>query len=178
MTGAYDIELNGRGTLNLDNPANGSTTTWYIYATGPNQGFIMDATTAAAGVGEVDPITIVPPFANSDILGSYLIGSGDPIVQTTPLYSGVSSFDGGNSVRGQGVANGAEDLSQTTTLSPNQVLTGTYNVSGVSNNGRGVILLTSPTAGTIAVWVASPNKFVGLDLDSTVTQPVILHFEQ
>jgi hypothetical protein len=81
-------------------------------------------------------------------------------------------------VGGRGVASGAEDISLATTLSPNQVLTGTYSVSGVSNNGRGVILLTSPTAGTVAVWVASPTKFVGLDLDSTVTQPVILHFEQ
>jgi hypothetical protein len=178
MTGAYDLELNGRGTLNLDNPANGSVTVWYMYATGPNQGFVMDASTSAAGLGEITPVAIVPPFSNSDILGTYLFASGDPISQTTPLYSGASSFDGGSSILGQGLISGAEDTSLSTTLSPNQVLAGTYSVSGVSNNGRGAILLTSPTAGTFAVWVASPSHFVGLNISSSTTQPTVLHFEQ
>jgi len=176
MTGAYDLELNGRGTLNLDS-ATGSTV-WYMYATGPNQGFVMDASSGAAGIGEIRPVTIVPPFSNSDILGSYLLGSGDPITQTTPLDSGVSSFDGGSSIRGLGNMNGAEDISKVTGFSQNQVLTGTYSVSGVSNNGRGTILLTSPATGTIAVWAISPTDFVGLDIDSTTTQPVVLFFEQ
>jgi hypothetical protein len=73
---------------------------------------------------------------------------------------------------------GAEDTSQASSLSLNQVLAGTYSVSGVSNNGRGTILLTSPSAGTIAVWVAGPSQYVGLRIDSTITQPVILYFEQ
>jgi hypothetical protein len=176
LTGAYDLELNGRGTLNLDSAS--GVTIWYLYATGPNQGFVMDATTSAASVGEMYPVSIVPPFSNSDILGSYLLGTGDPIVQTTPLYSGVTSFDGGSSLQGQGLITGAEDISKATTLSPSQVLGGSYSVSSVSNNGRGVISLTSPTGGTIAVWVASPSEIVGLDIDSTTTQPAVLHFEQ
>jgi hypothetical protein len=138
----------------------------------------MDASTAAAGIGEIYPDAIVPPFSNSDILGSYLFGPGDPVVQTTPLASGVSSFDGGSSVGGRGVVSGAEDLSKASSLSPNQVVAGTYSVSAVSNNGRGTILLTSSTGSTIAVWVISSTQFVGLDLDSTTTQPVILHFQQ
>lgn len=178
MTGAYDLELNGRGTLNLDNSSNGNVTVWYVYATGPNQGFVMDASTAAAGIGEITPQAIIPPYSNSDILGSYLFGSGDLIMQSTPLYSGVSSFDGGSSIHGQGMDSGAEDISQASAFGASQVVTGTYGVSAVSNNGRGVILLTSPTAGTIAVWVANPKQFVGLDLDSTTTQPAILYFEQ
>ena len=176
MTGAYDLELNGRGTLNL-NTSTGPTI-WYMYATGPNQGFLMDASTAAAGIGEISASAIAPPFSNSDILGSYLFGPDDPVVQTTSLASGVSSFDGGSSVGGKGVVSGAEDISRASTLSPNQVLAGTYSVSAVSNNGRGAILLTSPTAGTIAVWVVGTSEFVGLSIDSTTTQPVILHFQQ
>lgn len=177
MTGAYDLELNGRGTLNLDNSASGSTI-WYMYATGPNQGFIMDASTGAASIGEITAETTVPPFMNSDILGTYAFGSGDPIVQNSTLSSGVSSFDGGSSIRGQGMTSGAEDISQTSSLSANQILTGTYSVSSVSNNGRGTILLTSPSTGTIAVWVAGPSQCIGLRVDSTVTDPVILYFEQ
>ena len=176
MTGAYDLELNGRGTLNLDTAT--GTTVWYMYATGPNQGFLMDASTGAAGIGQMYANAIVPPFSNSDILGTYLLGTDDPVVQTTSLMSGVTSFDGGSSVGGRGIVGGAEDLSQASKLSANQVLAGTYSVSGVSNNGRGSIILTSPTAGTFAVWVASTSECVGLSLDSTNTQPAILHFEQ
>ncbi|QNI30913.1 hypothetical protein H7849_17585 [Alloacidobacterium dinghuense] len=177
MTGAYDLELNGRGTLNLNSPSTGPII-WYVYATGPNQGFVMDASTAAASVGQMDPVTIVPPFSNSDALGTYLLGSGEPIVQAVPLYSGESSFDGSSNVRGQGTLAGAEDISKSSALSPNQTLAGTYSVSAVSNNGRGSILLTSPSAATIALWVISPSEMVGLDVDATVTQPTILHFEQ
>jgi hypothetical protein len=176
MTGAYDVQLNGRGTLNLDTPT--GSTVWYMYATGPNQGFLMDASTGAAGIGEIYPNTIVPPFTNSNILGSYLFGQDDPVVQTATLFTGVSSFDGGSSAGGQGLLSGAEDISQSSTLTPNQVVAGSYSVSGVSNNGRGALLLTSPTKGTIAVWVISPSQFVGLSLDSTTTQPVVMHFQQ
>ncbi len=177
MTGAYDLELNGRGTLNLDTTTGGALV-WYVYATGPNQGFVMDASTSAAGIGQVYAEGIVPPYSNSDILGSYFMGPDDPIIQGTPISSGVSSFDGGSSVGGQGSITGAEDTSKSSSLSTNQVIAGTYSVSAVSNNGRGAILLTSPSSATIAVWVAGTSEVVGLDLNSTVTQPVILHFEQ
>lgn len=177
MTGGYDLELNGRGTLNMDTTTGGSLI-WYVYATGPNQGFVMDASTASAGIGQFYAEGIVPPFSNSDIIGSYLMGPDDPIVQGAPISSGVDSFDGGSSVGGQGAVSGAEDTSKSSALSANQIVVGTYSVSGVSNNGRGSILLTSPSSGTIAVWAASNSEVVGLDLDSTVTEPVILHFEQ
>ncbi|MBV8673791.1 MAG: hypothetical protein JOZ33_10185 [Acidobacteriaceae bacterium] len=176
LTGAYDLELNGRGTLNLDT-STAAPLIWYVYATGPNQGFVMDASTAAAGLGEVFAQTIVPPFTNSDILGSYFFGPDDPVVQSTPLASGVSSFDGSSSNQGKGNVVGAQDSSNST-LSPNQILAGTYSVSGVSNNGRGAILRTSPTSANIAVWVVSPTEVIGLDLDSTATQPVVIHIEQ
>lgn len=176
MTGAYDLNTNGRGTLNL---ATGTaTTTWLVYATGPNQGFLMDDSTPVAGIGQVYAQMIVPPFQNSDILGSYFFGPDDPVVRTTPLASGEDSFDGGNSIGGQGSVSGAEDISLTSTLSPNQVVGGTYSVSGVSNNGRGSILLTSPSGSTIAVWVFGSSEFVGLSLDASTTQPAVLHFEQ
>ncbi len=178
MTGAYDIELNGRGTINLDNPANGSVTIWYLYAISPNTAFLMDASTGTVSVGEMKAQTAFAPFSNSNILGSYLFGSGEPILQTTPLDSGTANFDGGSNLQGLGAATGAEDISQASTLSPNQILTGTYSVSSVSNNGRGSILLTSPSGKTIAVWVTSASEFVGLNVDSTTPQPTILHFEQ
>ena len=178
LTGAYDIELSGRGTLNLVNSADGSLVVWYLYAISANRAFLMDASTGAVAVGEMKPQTAVSPFSNSNILGTYLIGSGESITESTPLYSGIAGFDGGTNIQGLGVVTGAEDISQTSTLSPNQVLNAAYSVSSVSNNGRGVILSTLPSGKTIAVWVTSASEFVGLDTDSTTTQPTILHFEQ
>ncbi|MGA7317415.1 MAG: hypothetical protein WBX22_25985 [Silvibacterium sp.] len=178
LNGAYDLQLNGRGTINLSNPATGATTIWYMYAFSPNGAFLMDASTGAVAVGELKPQLTVLPFSNSDILGTYLFGSGEPIVSTTPLLSGVANFDGGNTVQGQGAVTGTEDMSQSSTLTTNLGLVGTYSVSSVSNNGRGSIQLTSPSGKTIAVWVTSMSEFVGLNVDSTTPEPTILHFEQ
>jgi hypothetical protein len=178
MTGAYDIELNGRGTLNLDNPADGSVTVWYLYAVSPNTAFLMDASTSNVAIGEMKAQTAVLPFSNSNILGTYLFGSGEPTLQTTPLDSGIAGFDGGSGIQGLGAVTGAEDISQSSTLVPNQILNGTYSVSSVSNNGRGSILLTSPSGKTIAVWITNASEFVGVNVDSTTPQPTILHFEQ
>jgi hypothetical protein len=178
LNGAYDLQLNGRGTINLSNPATGATTIWYMYAFAPNEAFLMDASTGAVAVGEMKPQLTVLPFSNSDILGTYLFGSGEPIVSTTPLLSGVANFDGGNTVQGQGAVTGTEDMSQISTLTTNLGLVGTYSVSSVSNNGRGSIQLTSPSGKTIAVWVTSMSEFVGLNVDSATPEPTILHFEQ
>jgi hypothetical protein len=138
----------------------------------------MDASTGAVAVGEMKPQLTVLPFSNADILGTYLFGSGDPIVPTTPLLSGVANFDGGNTVQGQGILTGTEDMSKSSTLTTNLGLVGTYSVSSVSNNGRGSIQLTSPSGKTIAVWVTSASEFVGLNIDSTTPEPTILYFEQ
>ena len=178
MTGAYDVQLNGRGTLNLHNPSDGSVTIWYLYAISPNTAFIMDASTGAVAMGEMKSQIAALPFSNSNILGTYLFGSDEPILATTPLETGTAGFDGGSSINGLGAVTGAQDISQALALLPNQALNGTYSVSSVSNNGRGAILLTSPSGKTIAVWVTNSSEFVGLNIDSTITQPTILHFEQ
>ncbi len=178
LNGAYDLELNGRGTINLADPSTGAATVWYIYAFGPNEAFLMDASTGAVAVGEMKPQMTLPPFSNADIVGNYLFGSGEPIVAATPLLSGVANFDGGNSAQGQGIISGTEDLSQPSTLTNSLGLGGIYSVSSVSNNGRGAILLTSPSGKTIAVWVTSLSESVGLNIDSTTPEPAIWYFEQ
>jgi Fe-S cluster assembly iron-binding protein IscA len=178
LNGAYSLQLNGRGTINLADPTTGTTSIWYMYAFAPNEAFLMDASTGAVAMGEMKPQLTVLPFSNADILGTYLFGSGEPIVPTAPLFSGIANFDGGNTVQGQGTITGTEDMSQGSTLTTALGLAGTYSVSSVSNNGRGSILLTSPSGKTIAVWVTSASEFVGLNVDSTTPEPTILYFEQ
>ena len=177
MTGAYDMQLNGRGTLNLDDSNDGTIHVWLLYATRPNAGFLMDISSAAVGMGEVRPQLNVP-FSNATLIGTYVLGSSDPIVRNTALFSGTVNFDGSSSKLGSGAVSGTEDTSQGTTLAPDQILTGTYSVSVLSNNGRGSITLTSPKSMNIAIWAAGPSMALGLDVGGTATSPTVLHIEQ
>jgi hypothetical protein len=177
MTGAYGIELNGRGTLNLHNPVTGGTTVWLLYAVAPNRAAIMDISDAAVSVGEVIPQTETSPFSNSDLLGTYTLGSGELIIRSTPIFAGFANFDGGSSIGGAGSMTGLHDASQITALSPDQAFSGTYSISAISNNGRGTLLLPAQNR-SIAIWVASQSESVGLWIDAASSQPSILHFSQ
>ena len=161
LTGAYAVENNGRGTLDLNNPETGATTIWYLYAIAPGRAFLMDASTGAVAVGEMKAQTAVRPFSNASILGTYLLGSGEPIVFSTPLYSGETNFDGSNGTLGNGAVDGTEDISLGTSLLADQTLTGSYAVSALSNNGRGNIVLTAPSGKSIALWTISASEVVG-----------------
>jgi hypothetical protein len=176
LTGAFDMQINGRGTLNLDNN-DGSTTVWYFYAIAPNQAFLLDASTAFVSDGELDPQLTVPPFINSDAFGTYIFASGEALSNATSLLSGVIDFDGGN-VMGQGGVTGVADIAQESSLASSQTLAGTYNISASLNDGRGTMLLTSPNASTIALWVINESELVGLSISPSNTHPTVLHFEQ
>jgi hypothetical protein len=171
LTGAYAVGVNGPGTLNLDD-SNGHSRVWYVYTIGPNHAFMMDASSANVGMGELKPLTVEPPFSNADILGTYLLGSGEPLVSTTTLVSGVSGFDG------KKVMGGTEDVSRSSGLTAGQTLSGTYSVSNSVSAGRGTLILTSPSGEIFALWVTSDAEVLGLEIDSSTTQPVVLYFEQ
>jgi Fe-S cluster assembly iron-binding protein IscA len=177
LTGAYDVQLNGRGTLNLDN-SGGSVKVWIMYAIAPNKSFLMDASTSDVGMGELNPQTTNAPFSNADIVGTYVLGSGEPLVPTASLFSGSTSFDGKANAQNLGFVSGIEDISRSSGLSPSQTLSGAYSVSKVSNTGRGTLVLTAPDGSTIVLWVTSSSEVVGMGIDATNTQPIVLHFEQ
>lgn len=171
LTGAYAVEVNGPGTLNLDD-SNGHTRVWDMYAIAPNQAFLMDISDAYVDMGELDPQTVGPVFNNSDIVGTYVLGSGEPLQPTATLDAGVATFNGKNSV------SGTEDISTSSTLSATKGLAGTYSVSSTLADGRGTLLVTAPSGETIALWVASASEVLALEVDSTNPQPVVLYFQQ
>jgi hypothetical protein len=133
---------------------------------------MMDASSAEVGMGELNPQAVEPPFSNADVLGTYLLGSGEPLVSTATLTSGVSGFDGKNAM------SGTEDISRSASLAAGQSLAGRYSVSSSMNTGRGTLVLTSPSGETIALWVTSDAEVLGLAIDSSNAQPVVLYFEQ
>jgi hypothetical protein len=171
LTGAYSLAVNGSGTLNLDN-SNGLTKVWDLYAIAPNHAYLMDVSSSGVGMGELKQQLTEPPFGNTDIVGAYLIGSGEPLVYGATLHSGVANFDGVNAVTG------TEDISLSSTLSSGLPLKGSYSVSSSLNNGRGTLILTSPRGATIALWAASASEVLGVEIDSSNSQPVVLYFEQ
>lgn len=169
LTGAYSVGVNGPGTLNLDD-SNGHARTWDMYAIAPNHAFLLD-TSAAAGMGELNAQTITS-ISNVDILGTYLLGTGDPLVSSATLSSGITNFDGRSAMKG------TEDVSESSSSLSAQSLAGTYSLSTSLNDGRGTLLLTSPSGKTVALWVTGASKVLALDLDSSNTQPVVWYFEQ
>ncbi len=176
LTGAYDVQINGRGTLNLDNN-NGTSSAWDFYAISPNRAFLLDASTSFVADGELKPQSTASPFINSDALGDYLFGSEEIFSDATPVQSGVVDFDGTN-VNGQGGVAGTEDIAQESSLLLDQTVTGAYSIFTSLNDGRGSLQLTSPAKSTIALWVINDSALVGLSVDSSDTQPAILIFEQ
>jgi len=170
FTGTYAVAPNGRGTLTLTNNDTHTITIWTFYAIAPNRAFLMDSS-FLVGIGEMKNQLVSLPFSNANLVGSFAQGSGEAPSINADLLVGVSVFDGTN-------ITGTQDLSQTSGLTPDQTLGGTYQVSLVSNNGRGTILLTSPASSTSALWLISSFEFVALDVDGGNLEPTVLFFEQ
>jgi hypothetical protein len=171
LTGAYSIQLNGRGVMTLDSAANGARSDWIFYAIGPNRAFLMNSD-ASVGSGDANLQAVAPPFETGDLVGTFEFGAGEPASPQALLLSGTSFFDGASTLTG------AEDKRQAGTFTGDLPLIGTYSISSVSNNGRGVAMLTSPVASTDAFWVVSGLEAVGLDVDSANTSPTVLIFQQ
>jgi hypothetical protein len=171
LTGAYSIQLNGRGVLTLDDAQTGAQSVWILYAIAPNRGFLLSSDGSVAS-GDVSPQGLTPPFETGDLEGSFEFGAGEPVSPLATLRSGAVFFDGASTV------SGTEDQKQAGIFTGNLPMVGSYSISTMSNNGRGVVLLTSPAASTKALWVVSGMEVLGLDLDSTNTAPTLLRFEQ
>jgi hypothetical protein len=170
LTGAYSIQLNGRGILTLDN-ASAAPTVWIMYAIAPNRAFLLGSDGSVES-GDASSQAIVPPFETGDLEGGFEFGSGEPTSSQATLLSGTVFFDGASNV------SGTEDRSQTGGVTRNLPLLGNYAISIVSNNGRGVAMLTSPAASTQDLWVVSGLEALGLDVDSADTNPILLTYQQ
>lgn len=170
LTGAYTVGLNGVGILNLD-AADGSTRDFVAYLYGPDRAFLMDVSTSAVDMGELVPQVERSPYTTQDLLSRYLLGSGDPSGSMASLYSGTIDFDGRNAGKGKA------DIDQSGSLSSGQVLDGSYRITSPMF-GRASVDLTSPSNSHIVLWMVGPDEAVGFAANASVTQPVILHFEQ
>jgi hypothetical protein len=171
LTGAYSVQLNGRGVLTLDNAETGALSVWILYATAPNQGFLLTSD-GSVGSGDLTSQGLTPPFETGDLEGNFALGAGEAASAQATLVSGSLFFDGAKNV------SGTEDKSQGGVFTKGLALVGTYSVSTVSNNGRGVALLTSPSSATEALWVVSGMETLGLDVDATNKAPILLRFQQ
>jgi hypothetical protein len=171
LTGAYSIQLNGRGVLTLYSAQTGARSEWILYTFASNHAFLLNSD-SSAGSGQVNPQTLSTPFETGDLQGNFEFGAGEPALPQATLLSGTLFFDGASSLLG------TEDRSQAGTFTGSLPLSGRYAISTVSNNGRGVAMLISPATSTEVLWVASGLEAVGLDVDSADTNPILLRFQQ
>jgi hypothetical protein len=129
----------------------------------------------AVKIGALQPQLVAPPFNNSLAAGTFTFAPDAVASLSAPLSTGIATLSG---TGGEAGLAGTEDSSQTSGLSPNLKVIGTYSVSSVSNNGRGVANLTSPGPQTIAFWMVSFSEFVGVDIDAGYGEPTEVIFEQ
>jgi len=171
LTGAYAVSLNGRTILNLVNSQTHQANTATMYAISQNTAFIMDSSTSVRS-GYLESQVVGPPYGDADLVGNYTFASSTPSGANFLLASGVANFDGNGNVQG----NEDEDFVSGPDL--NQLMNGTYAVSPVSKNGRGVILLTLPQPETIAIWLATYTRAYGIPVDASDVDPTVMIFEQ
>jgi len=171
LTGGYAVSLNGRTILNLVDSQTHLPSTAIMYAISQNTAFIMD-NSATVRSGYLEAQLVVPPFGDADLVGNYTFASSTPAGTGIPVVSGVANFDGNGNVEG----NEDADLSSGPNL--NQLLNGTYSISPVSKNGRGVILLSLPQTETIAIWLATYSRAYAIPVDANDVGPTVLIFEQ
>jgi hypothetical protein len=174
LGGSYITQSNGRALLNLVNVKTQGVTSFVAYLIAPNSAFLLSMEPAVR-IGALRPQLVTPPFTNSVAAGTFTFASEAVANLTAPLSTGVSNLSG---TGGEAIWTGAEDSNQSSGLSPNLKMAGTYTVSSVSNNGRGVANLTSPGPQMIAFWMVSFSEFVGVDIDAGDAEPTVLIFEQ
>jgi hypothetical protein len=157
LSGSYAVSPNGRvqtsfatGIGGCANCVGGGQT--YFYLVGPNQGFVMDFTTAAAS-GNFEPQTGVTPYAASSFSGIYGGGTQLPLTQSASYLA--ASFN----ANGSATVSGTEDLNTAGTLTPDLAIAAADTVAA---SGRAA--LTGFGSGNAVLYVVSPTKAVALDL--------------
>jgi len=171
MTGSYSTAPNGRTSLSLTNLSTRQPYPAIMYAISQNTAFILDES-PFVNMGYLEGQSVVAPYSNSDMVGTFTFATTSATGATTPFVSGSANFDG----NGHLVGNQDSDLSSGKKM--NQLVTGSYAISPATNNGRGVIMLNLPTKDTISVWLATYQRAYGLPMGASDTEPDVLVFEQ
>lgn len=173
------FDENNAGVVNLDNipcvscslaplgnnemllPVASLGSSFHLYPFGLNSAFLL-GNTSSVQFGKIESQTQVIP-------NSFAFGSDSMLDPNAPLVLGTASIN-------LPQVSGNEDLSQTSGFTGNLALNGTWpsNLSG----GTGTISLTLPGQQSIAYWIVSYEKIIGLDIDSSAVTPNLLIFEQ
>ncbi len=162
-TCTYSSESNGEVYLNFGFGKTSGGAPMLLYPTSPNSGFLLgEAGTVLFGKSDAQAIS--PPQ-------NFAFGTDLMISPATPLVSGTGSFTGTDSVVGN------EDQSLSTGFMGNLAWDGMYGPASF-NGGTATMYLTSPAQQTIVFFVVSYSKMVGIDTDSTMTNPSVIVFQQ
>ncbi len=160
QTSTYTVNSNGRVTVNFPNGGLSGCVTCvgsgntYFYLVGPNQGFVVDFTSAATA-GYFEPQTATALSASS-FSGNYAIGTTLPLTQAATYLTAEAVASG------TGTVSGTADQNANATLSPDVSLSGTY---VVAPSGRSTF--TALGSGTSVLYIVSSTKAYLLDMATT-----------
>ena len=154
VTGAYAIDVMGRGTITFASPSHA----YVIYMVSVGSAVVQETTAATVGRGFLTQPQ-GGPFTTASLGGSYALNlAGQNAAQRKEDVIGQLSADGTGKITG-----GALDINNFGTLATGQANQGTYTT--VDANGRTTMLL-SPTRNLVLYFV-SPTQLYALDTDAS-----------
>jgi hypothetical protein len=168
LSGAYNVSLNGRTTLNLVNAGTQVRTNLLAYVYGVNQAVLLD-TGSAVRTGGLQSQVLAAPISTADFLGPFGLSSGEMVASGAELTSGAYALDGAGSFSGK------IDTSAASGFSPNVAANGTYSIA---SSTRGTISRAAPSAQKLAFWPLSNGAVIAVDVDPSNTNPVVQTLSQ
>ena len=172
-TGSYTVASSGRGIVSIT-----GLRQEVVYVVDTNKGFILEGTTTDpgndVGLGFFEAQTGAP-FSNASLTGQFQFATIDPSTNFVTDISGIVTAGAVNPP-----FSGTTDSSDSTpSLDPDHSFTAVYSTN-VGSNGRAAITVTpsGQTPTPIILWIISPNKFVAVDGDASLTNTAVLIFEK
>jgi len=163
FTGAYDVGLNGRGTITLTEPGGPRRYRLQILSADRLWLLSLDPVPAVRGVAERQQLT---PFNNSQLAGNYVfMHDAAPVLGDPAAAIGRFTADGAGSITNRVVVRTAPGAGLLT-----DTLTGTYNIS---SNGRGTM-----TAENLVFYLVSSQEGFVIDRTSTVGRAGMFEAQQ
>lgn len=165
--GRYTVNLLGNPTANPPVPMQ-----FILYATGPNQGFLLDQSSTSVLTGTMSLQLKNHTFGASEITGTYAAAS------TSSATNGVDAVAANlllTWVNTGACTTQCVDGTQYVGTSAAATVTGAYTLM---STGDGTITLTAPSAQSYVIYTIDLSHFLMMDVDKSNTTPSIIFAQQ
>ena len=162
-------DSSGHGTLSFQ-VGSGPSNDYAFQLVQPNQAFLIEINAGDGAVTHGSMEGQSASLSRASLNGPYALGTASPAACGCTSIAGVVTLDGAN-----GKFIGARDTSRPGGVSPRDSLSGTFDLSTL---GRGPMTTVTPDLENSVIYAVSPDKFVSINVDPTVTLSVVTLFER